>query len=217
MTSGANIVLYRNEAPLDLHLARLTESLGIQCSMIRLGDADGLGQSLYNLESSLCVMVSACSLAAVLQDERMSSEVIAHLFERIPFVLVYGITQDERQAYAVRYLTNGMVASVVNFDLSSYFYQVSATEREITQEFSGLTFGPINHEIDCGLVLPQYSAGFSTLVSINNLPIFGSLKKGNSCLFFLACSQIADVEAYTDGCLSAHKYFSQIVPVVMFL
>jgi hypothetical protein len=43
------------------------------------------------------------------------------------------------------------------------------------------------------------------------------LKKRNSCIFFLACRDIADLEAQTDGSLSAHKYFSRVVPAIMFL
>src|SRR5262249_21817904 len=78
-------------------------------------------------------------------------------------------------------------------------------------------FGPIRKEIDCCLVLDQHQPGFSNLVSINHLPIFASLKRRNSRLFLLACREIADLTSQTDGSIAAHKYFSRLVPVLMFL
>jgi hypothetical protein len=162
-------------------------------------------------------MTSARSLAAIFHDGTMPLDVVAQLFERVPFILVYGVTPDEQETYAVRYLTDGLVSSVVSFDRSDYLYQVSATAPEITHEFSGLAFGPIHQEIDYGLVLDQHQFGFSNLVSINHLSFFSSLKKNNSCLFLLACREIADLELPIDGSLPAHRYFSRLVPAMMFL
>jgi hypothetical protein len=71
--------------------------------------------------------------------------------------------------------------------------------------------------MDFGLALHKPQSGFSTLVSINNLPVFASFKKQNAYIFFLACRDIVDVASHTDGSLSAPTYFSRIVPPLMFL
>jgi hypothetical protein len=217
MASDAVIVFYREASPSALHLARMAELWGIPCRMTRIGCADDLGTFLARRESAPCVMVSARALAAIIQDKAMPPDVVAQICERVPFVFVYGVTPGAQETYTVRYLTDGLVPSVVNFDRSDYFYQVSSTNRDITHEFSGLAFGPIHQEIDFGLVLHQPQSGFSTLVSINNLPVFASLKKQNAYIFFLACRDLADVASHTDGSLSAQTYFSRIVPALMFL
>ena len=36
-------------------------------------------------------------------------------------------------------------------------------------------------------------------------------------MFLLACSDIADLEAKTDGSWAAHSHFSRLVPIMMFL
>jgi len=219
MTSEATIVFSGEASICDLHLGRLTAALGAQCRMVRVDQGDNLEVFVAGLcrETAPCIMVSARSLAAILQDTAIPSDVVAHMFACVPYVLVYGITPDERETYVVRHLTDGLVSSVIYLDRQDYSYQVIATEREITHEFSGLAFGPINAEIDFGLVLNQHQTGFSTLVSTNNLPIFASLQKRNTRIFLLACRDVADLEAQTDGSWSAHTYFSRLVPAMMFL
>src|SRR5262249_21989009 len=217
MAAEATILCYKKASLLDLCLARLTEFLGIQYRTISLGGEDSFGQFLSCQESSACVMASARSLAAIFHDDAIPPDLVTHLFERVPFVLVYGITPGEQGIYAVRHLSSRLISSVVSFDQADHLYQVSATEQDITNEFSGLAFGPIHTEIDCGLVLGQHQLGFSHLVSINNLPIFAVLKKRNAQLFFLACREIADLTSHTDGSLKAQQYFSRLVPALMFL
>jgi hypothetical protein len=217
MNSEAAIVCYRKESSLDLHLARLTEFLGIQCRTVCIGEGDTFGKLLAGQQSSTCVMASARSLAAIFHDNAIPWDVVARLFKHGPFVLVYGITPDEQETHVIRDLTDGVVSSVVDFDRSDHLYQVSSTEQEITNEFSGLAFGPIHHEIDCGLILGQHQPDFSNFVCINNLPFFASLKKRNSRLFLLACREIADLEYPINGCFAADEYFSRLIPALMFL
>lgn len=217
MAAETTILCYEEASLLDLCLARLTEFLGIQYRTISLGGGDSFGQLLSCQESSTCVMASARSLTAIFHDDTIPPDLVTRLFERVPFVLVYGITPDEQGTYAVRHLSSGLISSVVSFDQANHLYQVSATEQDITNEFSGLAFGPIHAEIDCGLVLGQHQLGFSNLVSIKNLPIFAVLKKRHAQLFFLACREIADLTSPTDGSLTAQQYFSRLVPALMFL
>jgi hypothetical protein len=219
MTSEAIIVFAGEASFVDLHLARLTEALGAPCRMVRVEQIDNLEAFVADLgrESVPCIMVSARSLAALLQDMAMPPDVVAHMLACVPYVLVYGITPDARETCVIRQLTDGLVSSVAHLDRPDYFYQVSATEREITHEFSGLAFGPINAEIDSGLVLNPHQTELSPLVSINNLPIFAFLQKRNTRMFLLACRDIADLEGQTDGSWPTHRYFSRLVPAMMFL
>jgi hypothetical protein len=216
MVSKATIIFYREASPLDLNLARLAEFFGVQYSMVDIDDGDSFGKLPSCQENSTCVMVSARSLAAIFSDNAFQSDVVARLLKHAPFALVYGVTPNAQDTYAVRHLTDGLVSSVIGFDRPDYVYQVSATEPEVTYEFSGLAFGPIQKELDCGLVFAQHQPEFSNLVSINNVPLFASIRIKHSRLFLLACREIADLQSQTDGPLSGSQYFSRLVPVIMF-
>jgi hypothetical protein len=219
MTSEAIILFSEKASIIDRHLARLTAVLGAQFRMVRVDQRNNAEAFFTGLcrESAPCIMVSARSLAAIFQATAIPPGVVAQMFACVPYVLVYGITPEAQEMDGIRHLTEGLVSSVVPLERPEYAYHVSATERAITHEFSGLTFGPINADIDCGLILKQQHTAFSTLVSINNLPFFAALKKHNTRIFLLACRDMADLEAQTGGSWSTHAYFSRLVPAMMFL
>ena len=217
MSAEAVIVLHREESPLDLHLARLTEFSGIRSRMIRVGQADELGKLVE--ESPSCVMVSARSLAAISEDDVIFPEAVTRLFERVPFIFVYGITPSERETRVVTHLTEGLISAAISFDRSDHLFEVSTAVPHITEEFSGLAFGPSNRETDFGLVVNRPKGNLRDLVCINKLPMFAFFKRRNSSIFLLACRDIGDPAASSDGSFSAsaQKYFSRVVPTLMFL
>src|SRR5215470_11171139 len=217
MVSESAIVLGKDEARLEQHLCRLATLLGVQCRMISINGVDNFGTLASQGGSPACLMVSARVLGTLFREDSMTAEVVTRLLERVPFVFVFGITPGPEETYAVRHLTNGLISSVVSFDRCDYRYQVSASERDIMNEFSGLSFDSVDSEVDFGLVLSQPQVGFSTLVAINGLPIFACLKTRESRIFFLACRDIVDIQAHTDGSLTARQYFSRLVPALVFL
>src|SRR5437867_12017438 len=100
MFREATILLYKEESPVDVYLARLTEFWGVPCRMLRIGEADNPVAIFSPRHSLPCVMVSARTLAAILHDEVAPREVVADLLERTPFVFIYGITPDGPETHA---------------------------------------------------------------------------------------------------------------------
>ena len=115
MTSEAIIAFSGEASIVDLHLARLTAALGVQCRMVRVDQRNNVEAFVAGLcrEGAPCIMVSARSLAALFQDTAIPPDVIAHIFACVQYVLVYGITPDARETDVIRHLTDGLVSSVV--------------------------------------------------------------------------------------------------------
>src|SRR5207244_10681800 len=67
MFPQATILLYKEETPEDLHLARLTEFWGVQWRMVRLDLANELDKILSGREILPCLLVNACALGVILQ------------------------------------------------------------------------------------------------------------------------------------------------------
>ncbi len=217
MRSEATLVLHNEESSLDARIASLTRFSGIECRALFLGDRSSREKFLADHQDPSCVMVSADSLAGILRDETVPRELVTRFFERTPFVLVYGITPGREGESAIRHITLGLMDTVQRFNGSDHAYEVSPASREITGEFTGLTFGPIKNEIDHALVLNRQDPGFTELVTIGKLPFFASFKKQQSLLYLLACGGFADLDTETDGSLPAREYFSRVAPVLMFL
>ena len=132
MFPQATILLYKEETPEDLHLARLTEFWGVQWRMVRLDLANELDKILSGREILPCLMVSAGSLGAILQDRAIPPEFVGRLFERSPFVFVWGVSSGEREILAARHVTDGLVSTVCGFDRSDHQYHVSSLKPEMT-------------------------------------------------------------------------------------
>src|SRR5262249_4734617 len=156
----------------------------IRCPIFRLGRAAS-AEETFAYDRARCVMVSARSLAAILQDPAISADSAEDLFNRTPFVLVYGINGDSSVGEGIRRITGGAVTRAVGFGRPEHRYEVSWANPEITKEFNGLSFGVINSQTDWGLICEGHNGALTSLVSANGLPILASLKKAHSLLFLL--------------------------------
>jgi hypothetical protein len=214
MMPNVNIAIHGEEASSDRRIARLAAFLGLRTTVIKVSQASSLETSRRN---SGCVVVSARSLAAMLRDESLAPEFASEFLHNARFVLVYGITGEETQTAAISSISDGLVSTVISFNASDYCYQVSADHRDLAGEFTGLRFGPVNVQTDHALVLKDAGVGVSNIVSIHGHPFFVRLQRASTSLFLLACSEVADVDAVTDGSFTARKYFSHLAPVMMFL
>jgi hypothetical protein len=209
-----SVVIHGEEASSDRRIAGLAAFLGLCTTIINVSQAPAPDASR---RSSDCVVVSARSLAAMLQDDSLAPEFASELFQSTRFVLVYGITGEETQTAAISSITDGLVSTVIPFNASDYCYQVSPDHRDLTGEFTSLRFGPINVQTDHAFVLRGAGVGVSNIVSIHGHPFFLRLQRASTSLFLLACSEVVDLDALTDGTVTARKYFSHLAPIMMFL
>jgi len=209
-----SIVVHGEEAPSDRRIDGIAKFLGLQATVINLSNVPSadLGR-----QSTGCLIVSAQSLSAILADPAISPAFVGELFDRTPFVLLYGITGDKTHFAAVNSVTDGLLSTVTPFESSNHSYQVSSEHRDLTGEFTGLTFSPINVQSDHAMVVKEPRSGFSSIVSINGRAFFGRLQRRSSSLFLLGCSEIADLHAAIERSLTARKYFSHLMPIMMFL
>jgi hypothetical protein len=207
------LVVYGDATPIDVNAARLVDFAGVPCKILQISPSEDTQGDPF---SAACVMVSASSLAAILKKDAGPDGLKHALFNNAAFCLVYGITDTAAHKSAVTSITNGSVSSLVRFDSPHYSYQVSSERRDITREFSGLSFGPVNADTDFGIVSGQGSSG-TALVAINGLPFFTCLNRERGSLFLLACKDIVDPGAPADGSLQALDCFSRLIPVWMFL
>jgi hypothetical protein len=216
MPADVTIIAHEEPSPMDRRLAHLVDFLGLRSKIICHRTGDAIAQLVASTPST-CLAVSARAVAAMLPADPAADHAMVRLLESVPAVLVYGISSDLQDARALSGLTEGAVSSVVSFGRDDTVYSVGSTVPAITEEFSGLSFGPIRRETDCGLAFGRRPAGLGELVSIDGLPLFALLRKPTSSLFLLACRDVADVAAPTDGILSADAYFSSLVPILMFI
>jgi hypothetical protein len=94
---------------------------------------------------------------------------------------------------------------------------VSASQPEITGEFSGLSFGCARNATDFGFVCSAEARSMVPLITIGGTPFWVVVEKNRCQAFLLACSAIADIDEQLNGNIDLISYFSRLLPAAMFL
>jgi len=218
MTPEAILLSSEISKPIDSNLVRIAEFLGVEYRFIQNDYKSGIYNLRKKIKSNdLCLMTSAKTLAKIQYIYNYGEDLKYFLFKQARFIFVYGFCPGEIESSVLKYLTSGLLSSIYSFDHCDYKYHVSSNLKHITKQFSGLSFGPINKDIDFIFVKENNSNDLKNIISINNKPFFTTLKRNKCILFLLANKQIVDINDSIDLPFNIKKYFSQLVPSLMFL
>jgi hypothetical protein len=201
----------------DTNLAQLANFLGIKHSRFVL-NADG---------SNLCILRQRLVDANV--KIGMSAQTYKHLlhfishddFERdfftlISHCLIYdlmpGVLRDEMLCQ----LSNGAILSIIPIHQGDADYSISVNHPDICRELAGLSFDRVHQQTDLKLRVNEAVAGSSKVISISDDALFVRIIKNNCEVFFYA-GTIADISTQLTMPTEFKNYFSQIIPIMMFL
>jgi hypothetical protein len=200
----------------DVSLRQLIESCGINCRFMKTPD---LRTELDRAsDHSLCIMASANTIHDWSQE---SAEPVAttlgRLLQKASLLFLYGFESEMPSTSVAVTLTNGAITAVRSFTRRDLRYDVSSLHPEITKEFSGLSFAGVRNSTDCAFVCEANLSGIAPLVSIEGMPLWLLAERNGCKVFLLACSVIADIHEQVDNNLDVTKYFSRLLPAMMFL
>lgn len=206
-------------AETDRRLQHIVGFAGLESSLYFLNKNsanDGTLRTLADAEPTVIVS-SAVAMASIMTECPDLLNCLLRPSIKKRRIFVYGFRPDERLSSLAEKISGGAVRKVVGLKTSASRYDVDRSRRDITQEFAGLSFGPIDAQADFGFVVAEDVKGLSSLVRIGGLPHFLSLDMQSCTLFLSACTEIADIQWDSDGTFGAAYYFSKLVPVFMFL
>jgi hypothetical protein len=212
LPSQVHALVSDNESATGRRLGSLIRLLGLNCKEVSLNVTGSCQELLSREKPPHCVILSNDSLTRLSHDAGLAA-----LLNHVPYVLVYGVSSGEEEIDALKSFTGGLVSSARQFEGGAHSYSVNSICREITREFAGLEFGPVNRRTDGWIPVNSEHRHFSSLISIDRRPFFARIEHPGSSLFLLACNEFVDVGAPSNGTLDGREYFSHLVPVVMFL
>ena len=200
----------------DVRLRQLIEFFGINCKY--MGTPDLRTELDRASDHSLCILASANTIHDWSQD---SAEPVAttlgRLLQKASLLFLYGFEPEMPSTSVAAALTNGATTAVRRFTRRDLRYDVSSSHPEITKEFSGLSFAGVRSSTDSAFVWQANLSGIAPLVSIEGMPLWLLAERNGCKVFLLACSAIADIHEQVDGNVDVTKYFSRLVPAMMFL
>jgi hypothetical protein len=214
-----SIIIYAQELDrADHNIIQLLDFLGIRYRTISLSnssfDFDSLCQQLE--ETDACILVNCKTLGILLRDAKQIDSFRDFVGQQLSSMLVYNITPADHDIAVLNGLTGGHIQSVSSFNDNHYQYRISQ-ESNICRQFSGLAFGPINHDTDYKFILTDSSENSSNLIDIDGCPFFMKMDIGGCSAFFIASDQILDIRQKVTEEININEIFSRIVPEIMFL
>lgn len=215
MNSAPLLVYADRPTQHDLCLKRLIEFYGLTCTSVPA--ASFSAELERGADHDLCVLASATSLDAWCQTFPDGIAALNELCRKTAYLFVYGFTPAVSHTCLAASLSAGAVLAVRNFTGKDVRYDVSSSHREITREFSGLSFGGVRSGIDSGFVRAGKLNGVVSLISVADMPIWLRLERNGCKIFLLACSAVADLQEEVSGNIDVGTYFSRLLPAAMFL
>lgn len=217
------ILSHSDSAETDRRLKGIITFAGLDSlvlSVDKRGDADAALQRIAKAEPTF-LMSSAHALASFFHQQSMAWNYIFQSPDPEKKLFVYGFSPGELQIKLAKNITRGAVSSVLGSNGAPSMYQVTASYRDMTQEFSGLSFGPIDPQTDFAFVVAENTRDISRFILIRDFPHFLSVKLPTCTLFLSACTGVADIQREIQedsyGMIEAANYFSKLVPALMFL
>jgi len=210
-----------------VNFARFSEYLGLQCRQIDLTATKFEDKLLRDDVGNYYKGIAVSS--QILESEFLKKESIEIIENAISNegvnLLIYDInTNNAALDYQIiRRLTDNRVTGISYPGDSIRNFEVSDCLPQITREFSGIHVN--NHEIRAGSFIKLYSMGGDSLQilvnalndSLRKYPIFVRYKKNKSNIFIWSCEQDEHLKRKSIEELYSPQYFSQVIPVMMFL
>ena len=211
----ATVLHYKNIGTTEVRVGRLAEFMGIKCRTL---DARALDTELPRVpDHELCILASASTMMAWCRESCHPHVAIDRLRQKTSSLFVYGFAPDKDKASLAANLADGQISTVLAFDRTDLKYEVAASNPEFTFDFSGLSFGSVQNDVDFAFACSSTSGRLCPLVSIAGLPFWALSKRDGCSTFLLACDDIVDLEEKTEGTLDISRCFSRLLPEAMFL
>jgi hypothetical protein len=219
MQSEISMLIADNQDASDVSFAKLVRHLGIDGRDVPLN----LYLSHFNsvaediVRKGSCLSLSCSTLVKIFANTAAADSFKSLLREKLSSLFVFGFRRDTTHTQALGYLTDGIIKSVLSFENNDFKYEVGADFRDICQQFSGLSFGSINNQVDFSFDTGSQTSGLDSLITINKQPFFLRTRIGACEVFLLANDRILDIHASRNSHLKVAECFSGIVPAMMFL
>jgi hypothetical protein len=202
--------------PSDDRLSKLAQFLGITCEPLFLDKeasnyAEYLSEALHNQD---CCLAINPQVIEQWTGGTLPAALVSCLTSRFRYLLVHGLTEDCFSDKLLKALSNDRLCGVRRIADTGQRYEIAANSRDISEAFSGVSFGPANpandHVFSAKLDNPTVRAP----ITIGGDPFMAVVKRDKTEIVFLASKDTLDVNREIGNALLS-EYFSRFLPHAM--
>lgn len=207
MISDVTLICNRELDIIDMNLIKLLNFFEIKYTIKHLDNLEELKQCIEN-NDHYCVFINCDSIKKNTPNNFIN-------YTNVAFSIVYNVS-SYTDISIINNLSNGFIKSVSAFESNDYEYEICNNNENICKQYSGLKFGPVNKETDFKFEIDN-NFEISSLININNSPLFIKTNIDSSEVFFLSSNAILDIDENLYSMQNTKEFFSQIIPISMFI
>lgn len=217
-TTDVVILCWETPERCDLRAQKIAAFLGAETTLVCLTTAAlGDGASIWDLvPKCTCLIVNAETLAKAADAIQAASE-LPSLTELAQHVFISGFQPTDRHDAILQALSSGGLLGAQPLPDGDAQFHVAQGHRKCCGQFSGLSLGAVDptreHSFVEGTVQPQPAV----VIRAGESPFFVRTENGRSQVFFLACSELADLDEEVGRETRLLSWFSRLIPLMMFL
>lgn len=217
----AEVVILCWNAPTvaDRNAHKIAAFLGVQVTFAHLtGAALSDGASLRTLvPRCTCLIVNTETLAQAADAMPTGVSGLSSLKDSAENVFIYGAQPIERHGAVLCASSSGSLLGVQRLGGSGGKFQVAEGHRERCGPFSGLTLGTVDPGREYCFREGTENRRPEVMIRAAGKPFFVRTNDASSSVFYLACSELADLDENVPREVRLLSWFSRLAPLVMFL
>jgi hypothetical protein len=219
MTKDIVVLNWKAPTTSDRRALEIAAFLGAEVKCVSVtATALGDGASIPKLvPRCTCLIVNVETLAKAADAMQAGINGLRSLICSAEHALIYGFQATDRHARILRVLSSGGLLGVQPLSDAAAQFHVAQDHRAWCGQFSGLSLGAADATRDNVFVEGSEERRQNVMIRLGDKPFFLRTEDGGSQVFFLASSELADLDEQVRRETRLLSWFSGLVPVMMFL
>jgi hypothetical protein len=219
MINEINVLSWMNEEDTSSCFTKLAEMMGIPVRHFFLDtDRATIGFLIEHvLKDSSCLAISHNTLEKIIYVNRFNKDFKTTLFNKVAFLLVFGFSGHPIEGQTLEYLTEGILKGTIPEHDMRAKYEVNPETKVFCQQFSGLSFGPINSKNDFTFIQGEKDEKVIHHISIRNRPFLVEIRRNKCRLYLVGSRDITDIDEPLKWGEGIETLISRLVPAMMFI
>ena len=170
------------------------------------------------LSKGKCLIISAHNLCQICDSKERGLVELPGLIRSLAgSVFVYGFEPTKDHSLLLQAISSGKILGIEPLPSGDTQFRVDPHSRSICRQFAGLSFGSAVHDRDLGFVEGDEQNSTCSLIRIGQRPFLVRCNDRGCEWILSACLQIADLDVIVDRNTSILRFFSSLVPFMMFV
>jgi len=217
LTKSVVVLSGKTPAPFENNARKIAEFLGAEVRLVSLATAGDIESVRQLVPPCAALIVHMDTLAEMADMLDAGVNGLLALIDLAAHIFVYGFESTDCHTSILTALSSDGLLGLEPLPMTNLSFVVSDSHREWCRQFSGLSVRAVDRTRDAGFVEGRSRERQAILIRAAGYPFFVRVDHGRSDMFFVACSELGDLDEKIPNKAGLLPWFSRVVPLMIFL